>query len=102
MKARKHGTDGAVSCLFPQFSVRAHDNKPNTNQLKVSVSACDVVAVTQLSAQEVEASWSSGLGGKTRQLMAERVQRLQRQKDKIFNLWLGGLPSGGNNYSNTF
>lgn len=63
-------------------TVRVHDNKPNTNQLKVSVSACDVVAVTQRSAQEVEASWSSGLGGKTRQLMAERVQRLQRQKDK--------------------
>lgn len=80
--SRTHGTDGAVSCLFPQFSVRVHDNKPNTNQLKVSVSACDVVAVTQRSAQEVEASWSSGLGGKTRQLMAERVQRLQRQKDK--------------------
>lgn len=75
-----HGADGPVSCLFPQFSVRVHDNKPNTNQLKVSVSACD--AVTQRSAQEVEASWSSGLGGKTRQLMAERVQRLQRQKDK--------------------
>lgn len=69
-------------CLFPQFSVRVHDIKPNTNQLKVSVSACDVVAVTQLSVQEVEVSWSSGLGGKPRQLMAERVQRLQREKDK--------------------
>lgn len=60
-----------------------HCNKPKINlENQLKPSACEALTVTQLSVQEVEALWSSGLRGKTLQLMAERVQRLQRQRTR--------------------
>lgn len=73
--------------------------KPNVsleNQPKVSIS--------HVSAQEVEALWSSGLGGKTLLLTADRVQRLQRQMDMKRYLIYGliGFSSQRKHYLKTF